>query len=259
MMKCDKIQNSILDYIENNLSKKDTAEFTTHINTCQNCETQLKEMQELLSVISTNELENPSENLRENFEQMLSEEKQQTKIVKLNSKNNWKSFLQIAASVALLISVFLLGRYQQTQQINQEIVELKNESLVIKQNTMLALMENKSASKRIQGVQYIEEFSDPDPAIMSALIKRMLGDENTNVRLTAANALQGFIASEIVKDAFIKALETEKDPSIQITIIQLLVKVQEKKAAKPMRKLLQQEETQPFVKEKIKSVLSNII
>ncbi|MCF6348430.1 MAG: HEAT repeat domain-containing protein [Flavobacteriaceae bacterium] len=258
-MKCDKIQNSILDYIENNLSEKESAEFVNHMNTCENCKTELKEMQELLSIIPNDIIEHPSESLRNNFEKMLSEEKQQTKIVKLNSKSNWKSFLQIAASVALLISVFLFGRYQQTQQINQEVVELKNESLAIKQTVMLALMENKSASKRIQGVQYIEEFSDPDPAIMSALIKRMLGDENTNVRLTAANALQGFIASEIVKNAFIKALETEKDPSIQITIIQLLVKVQEKKAAKPMQKLLLQEETQPFVKEKIKSVLSNII
>lgn len=260
-MKCDKIQNSILDYIENNLSKKDTAEFATHINTCENCKTELKEMQEFLSVISTNELERPSENLRKNFERILSEEKQlqEAKVVKLQPKSNWKPYLRVAASITLLISAFLFGRYQQTQQINQEVVELKNESLIIKKNTMLALMENKSASKRIQGVQYIEEFSDPDPAIMSALIKRMLGDENTNVRLTAANALEGFIASEIVKDAFIKALEIEKDPSIQITIIQLLVKIQEKKALKPMQKLLEHNETHSFVKEEIKTILSNII
>ncbi len=75
-MKCDKVQNSILDYIENNLTEKEGAEFTTHINTCKNCEIELKEVQEFLSAISTNKPEHPSENLRKNFEQMLSEEKQ---------------------------------------------------------------------------------------------------------------------------------------------------------------------------------------
>jgi HEAT repeat protein len=124
---------------------------------------------------------------------------------------------------------------------------------------MLALLENKSASKRIRGIQYIEEFSQPDPEIVKALVMRMLNDENINVRLTAVNVLQRFIASETVKNGYIKALEIEKDPSIQITIIQLLVKIQEKKALKPMQKLLELNETHSFVKEEIKAILSNII
>jgi HEAT repeat protein len=260
-MKCNKIQNSILDYIEDNLSEKDTAEFTTHINNCENCETELKEMQEFLSVISTNELEHPSKNLRKNFEQMLSEEKQlqETKIVKLQPKINWKPYLRLAASILLIVTGFLSGRYLQKEKINHQVVELTKESLVIKQTAMLALMENKSASKRIRGVQYIEEFSNPDPEIVNALVTRMLNDENINVRLTAVNALQRFITSETVKNGYIKALEIEKDPSIQITIIQLLVKIQEKKALKPMQKLLELNETHSFVKEEIKAILSNII
>ncbi len=261
MMKCDKIQNNILDYIEKNLSEKETAECTTHINTCKNCKAELKKMQEFLSVISTGELDHPSENLRNNFEQMLSEEKQhqETKVVKLQPKTNWKWYLQVAASILLIVTSFLFGRYQQTAQINHQVVELTNESLVIKQTAMLALMENKSASKRIRGVQFIEEFSDPDPEIVNALVTRMLNDENINVRLTAVNALQRFITSETVKNGYIKALEIEKDPSIQITIIQLLVKIQEKKALKPMQKLLEHNETHSFVKEEIKTILSNII
>ncbi len=260
-MKCNKIQNSILDYIENNLTEKEAAEFTAHINTCENCETELKELQELLSAISTNEPEHPSENLRKNFEQMLSEEKQQQqiKVLKLTSKTNWKRYLQVAASILLMLTSFLFGRYQQTQQINQQVAELTNEGLVIKQTAMLALLENKSASKRIKGVQYIEEFLEPDAEIVNALVTRMLNDENINVRLTAVNALQRFIASETVKNGYIKALEIEKDPSIQITIIQLLVKIQEKKALKPIQQLLEHNETHSFVKEEIKTLLSNII
>jgi len=260
-MECEKIQGKLVDYIENALSEVEATEMKIHINSCKNCENALQELQKLLKVIPVNTMEQPSQNLRMNFERMLAEEKQlqETKIVQLKPKTNWKSYLQIAASIALIVSAFFLGKTQQSQQFDEKIAELKNETLASKQNTILALMDNQSASKRIQGVQYVEEYSNLDPEISEALVRRMLHDENTNVRLTAVNALQGFIASETVKDGFIKALETEKDPAIQISIIQSLVKIQEKKALKPMQELLEQEETQPFVKDEIKLAISTII
>ena len=258
-MECNKIQSNLVDYIENNISEKEAETMKTHIETCNNCQLEMKEMQDFLSKVSDEKLEQPSENLRVNFEKMLQDEKQlqQTKVIKL--KTNWKSYLQIAATVLLVVSSFLVGRYQNSQRHDIQVAQLENESLINKQNTILALMNNQSASKRIQGVQYVEEFTNLDAEIIEALVKRMLNDGNTNVRLTAVNALQGFISSEKVKDGFIQALETEKNPTIQITLIQSLVKIQAKKALKPMQELLEQEETQPFVKEEIKIALSNII
>ena len=221
----------------------------------------MKEMQEFLAKVTDEKLEQPSENLRMNFEKMLAKEKelQQTKVVKLKPKTNWKSYLQIAATILLVVSSFLIGRNQNSERHQTEVAKLENERLISKQNTILALMNNQSASKRIQGVGYVEEFTNLDPEIIEALVKRMLNDENTNVRLTAVNALQSFISSERVKEGFIKALDTEKDPAIQMTLIQALVKIQAKKALKPMQHLLEQEETQPFVKKEIKLALSNII
>lgn len=259
-MECKNIHDRLVDYIDNRLPIKEAATIEAHIKSCNNCEKALREMREIVSTISKEILEHPSKNLRSNFDQMLDDEKQlqQAKIVQLKPKKNWKSFLQIAATIILVFSSFLFGRYQKTQQFDKEVTELKNETLASKQTTILALMDNQSASKRIQGVQYVEEFSDLDPEIIEALVKRMMYDENTNVRLTAVNALQEFITSEKVKEGFIKALESEKDPTIQITIIQSLVKIQEKKALKPMQELLKQDETQPFVKEEIRLAISNI-
>ena len=261
MMECDKIQSSLVDYIDNNLSENDAGKAARHMKTCKNCESVLKEMQEFLSVIAEDEMEQPSKNLRKSFEQMLAKEKQhsESKVVKLDLKRNWKWYLQIAASILLLFGSFLFGRYQQTKKFDQQLVQLKNENLASKQTTSLALMENKSASKRIKGIQYIEEFSDPDPEIVNALVKRMQNDENSNVRLNAVTSLQRFITSDTVKDGLIKALDIEKDPGIQIIIIQSLVKIQERKLIKPMQRLLDKEDTQPFVKEEIKTILSNII
>ena len=255
-MDCNNINDQLIDYIENTLSEKQHLAVAKHLEKCDSCKNEFNELQEFFGVLKNDPIEFPTKNLKGRFEKALEVEKnQQSRVVRFQSGLNYKTFLKYAAGLALLVSTFLFGRYQQTQQVT----ELENERLTGKQATMLALMENESASKRIQGVRYIEEFTDPDPEIVDALVKRMLYDENTNVRLTAVNALEGFITSETVKDGFIKALDTEKDPTIQINIIKSLVKIQEKKALKPMQKLLEHDETQSFVKDEIKLVLTSII
>ena len=49
----------------------------------------------------------------------------------------------------------------------------------------------------------------------------------------------------------IESLETEKVASVQIELIQILAKIQEKRALEPMQKLLQKEETPNYVKQEL--------
>jgi HEAT repeat protein len=84
-------------------------------------------------------------------------------------------------------------------------------------------------------------------------------DTNINVRLAAAEALAKYSDIEMVKTAFIDALSTEKDPSLQIAIIHFLVKTQEKRALDPMQKLLEQPDTPDYVKAEVNSGMSQII
>jgi len=256
----------IPDYLDNVLSEFERQKVETHLATCTACKSELEEIQNLLSVIKEESLIAPSENLRTNFLEQLEVEKQMgSKSISLDTipiqrKNNWtNNLLKMAASVAVLVGVYFFGKQQQIKTSNIEIAQLTDESLAFKQTAMLSLMGNKSASKRIQGVNFIEEFNEPDEAIVNALVDRMLNDENTNVRRTAVEVLSEFTTSETVKNSFIAALKTEKDPGIQIAIIHLLGEIQEKKAVAPMQFLLDQEDTQPFVKEELESILPNIV
>ncbi len=253
-MDCTKIRETLVDYVDNQLDKELHKEVEKHLESCEACQQELSELTEMLAIMKKDTIMMPSPNLKLRFEQALEEEKQGAKVITLPKRKLPTTFLKYAAGVAILVSAFMLGKFQQEGAIQALEVESRSN----KQATMLALMENESASKRIQGVHYIEEFSDPDPEIVNALVKRMLNDDNANVRLTAVVALEAFISAETVKDGFIQALETEKDPSIQISIIKALVKIQEKKALKPMQKLLEKEDTQLFVKDEIKTVLTNI-
>lgn len=263
-MEKNHVTNLLPEYLDHTLSKKEKERVEQHIAGCIQCKLELDEMKILFKAFEGESISVPTESLSAKFDKALQEEKMETtKVIPISSerrKAGWASnMLKVAASVALLVASFQMGRFLQQEKSNEDIAVLLDESLQFKQTAMLSLMENQSASKRIQGVNYIEEFSKPDETIVIALANRLLNDENDNVRLNAFEALSKFTASETVKTAFIEALKIEKNPSIQIAIIQALVQIQEKKAAAPMKKLLEQEDTQPFVKNEIKLGLPKII
>lgn len=254
------------DYLDGLLKPENQAMVQTHLKNCEACAKELSGLKELFHEFSSDEEIIPPSSIKANFlEQLEAEKALQAKVVSIDPKpsskgNLWSTNLfKIAASVALLIAGFLIGRQQSQESSNQEIAQLTEEKLEMEQTAMISLMENKSASRRIQGVNFVESSNEPDEAIVKALADRMLYDENTNVRAAAVEVLASFTSSENVKNTFIKALKSEKDPGIQITIIRTLGEMQEKKAAIPMQELLEKEETQPFVREQIESVLPSII
>ena len=251
----------IPDYLDGALDGTQKAEFEKHIQQYPECKKELEQMKAFLNIFDE-EVPVPTDRLKAKFDSVLEEEKiNQGKVVQIHQRksSNWTgSVLKIAASIALLVAAFQLGSLFQQRKVNEDIAQLQDETNQMKQTAMLSLMENQSASKRIQGVNYIEEFEQPDETIIQALANRLLYDENDNVRMTAFEALVKFTSSERVKTTFIEALEQEKNPSIQVAIIQALVQIQEKKAAEPMKKLLEKEDTQPFIKDQIRAVLPSI-
>ncbi|MEX0313988.1 MAG: HEAT repeat domain-containing protein, partial [Allomuricauda sp.] len=255
-MKKEHVSDLLPEYLDNILPKAKAIEVEEHLSDCPTCQKELEELKMLFEAFAKETTAVPSDRLRSKFEEALEIEKASTtKVVSLSTerkKSSWASnMLKVAASIALLVGSFQMGSLFQQRKGNEDLAFAQNESLQLKQTTMLSLMENQSASKRIQGVNYIEEFPNPDEAVVKALANRLLYDENDNVRLNAFEALSKFTSSETVKTAFIEALGMEKNPSIQIAIIQALVQIQEKKAIGPMQKLLEREDTQPFIKNEI--------
>lgn len=262
-MNCKDIDHKIVDFVDNKLSVEESITIQNHIDSCDSCKQIHNETLSLMAAFQSVELEKPSGTLRQNFLNMLDEEKQlqSPKVVQLHSKSTikWKQAFQIAASVVLVCLGFFAGSYSSKQQASEEIAILKEQTTELKENMMLALIDNRSASKRIQAVNYSEELSQPDSEVLEALINRMHYDSNINVRLAAADALSKYSEKELIKKAFIDALEQEENPDLQIAIIQFLVKIQDKRALEPMQHLLDKPETPDFVKAQANSGISQII
>ncbi|MHA7056691.1 HEAT repeat domain-containing protein [Aquimarina sp. M1] len=263
-MNCKKINELLIDYLDDNLDQKEHQLIAAHLLTCNSCQESFQELQLIFDGIDQNVTELPDKILKSNFEKMLQQEKdvlQESKRVSFNnpSKKHWKTALQIAATVALIVSAYFYGRQQNKMSFSQEMAVLEEEKTQLKEEVTISLIENESASKRLQAVNYAEKLEKPGNEILKALINKMFYDDHINVRLAAAEALTKFSDSEMVRKAFISVLEIEQDPGMQIELIQILVSIQEKRAVPSMEKLLKNEETPNYVKDQVTIGLPSLI
>jgi hypothetical protein len=262
-MNCKEIKDLIIDYQYDNMDKARKALVEEHLNCCSDCMQIHQEFIHLIDTINQVKEELPDNDLEMAFNDMLAKEKDILKISKsivLKPKNKLlKSILKVAAALLLMISSYLFGSYKSnTSQIN-EIATLKLEKTEMLTIATLSLMENESASKRIQAVKYSQELDNPDDDILNALINEMLNGKLVNVRLAAARALERFSEYKNVKDAYIEALKTEENTSMQIELIEILAYIKEKRATPKMKELLDDEDTPVFIKDQLKSELQNLI
>ena len=262
-MNCKEIKHIIADYPDNNLNQVTKALVEEHIESCLSCTQIYQEFVHLIDTINQVQEELPDNDLELSFNNMLAKEKltiKTSKSIVFKPKNNvFKSLLQVAATILLMISCYLLGNNKDNVSKAKEIAALKQEKAEMQTIATLSLIENESASKRLQAVSYAKAITKPDNEILKVLITKMNNDKHTNVRLAAANALSKFAENTNVRQALVKALETEENANMQIELIQILVDIEEKRAIPTMKKLLQNTETPTYVKDQINSELKQII
>ena len=247
-MKCEDIQNKLVDFLDGNLNEEEMGLIENSLQECEDCLQELEELKQLFSDLSNEKIEQPSARIRSNFEQLLEYEKSKkvTEVISIQGKTSWKPYLRIAASVLIVASAFIIGTM------------VGNEKSNSKEAQILAKIESESASQRIAALNLSEDVNATSTKIKQAFINRLLYDEKPSVRLAALDALTKFSTEENVKLAFIKALETDNDPAVQIELIQILVKIQEKRALSPMKELLTKKEVPDYVKTQIQFNISNL-
>lgn len=158
---------------------------------------------------------------------------------------------QVAASILLMLGVFWAGFYIAKQQNNSQSNEMAALQQDIKELKAALATSNTSysASERIQLVSQQTE-QQPDEEVIEALISTMHHDASVNVRLAACEALYQFKENRKVREAFIQGLKQQSDPLMQITLIDMLVGMKEKRAVQPLQELTEKKNLLPVVKDK---------
>lgn len=235
-MEREKLESMLIDYIDGNLGEAEVKLIEAELAQNEEAKRLHGELTEVVTKMNNASQLIPGEALKNSFEQFL--EREIAKKTEAKTVVMFPMFYRVAASIALLMVVGVAAYWIHKDRQNQERIAKIEKELEANKRVMMAMLENDlSASQRMQGVSVAFEMAKPDDEIVNVLIKTMNYDPNTNVRLAALDALGKFSSDKDVRKALIESLSTQKDPVIQIALIQQMVKMKEKTVIKQLERM----------------------
>jgi hypothetical protein len=117
------------------------------------------------------------------------------------------------------------------------MASLRQEVRDMRQTIMLSLLQQQSASERLNGVMYTNRIENPGNEVVAALLDTLMHDPNSNVRLATIDALKRFGANADVKRGTIEALDRQTSPLVQLALIDFLVETNGAASAPALRRL----------------------
>ncbi len=260
-MKCNECQEGIAAYLQNELDELDKEQFEKHLEDCQDCQLVLKQTEELLGVMDHSPVIEPPVALRSAFIEKLNREKSTLSSPEGKQVFFNQNFYRVAAAMALLVIGFSAGTlFTGESTDSSELADLKSEVQSMKQMVMMSMLRDESASERIQAVNYVNGFDEPSLEVIETLFHTLNEDESPNVRRAAIRAaLEKFTYDENVRLLLIRSFEFQTDPVMQITLIDLMVELEEKRAAKKFQQLIDKDDIEEIVKEQAEIGLQLLI
>ncbi|MBX2897805.1 MAG: HEAT repeat domain-containing protein [Cyclobacteriaceae bacterium] len=242
-------ESRLIDYIDGKTTETERKVIEQELLRNEAVRNRYNQLTEIIGAMNEARVLEPSGKLRANFEQALQEE------VAAHAKPTKTIFFspvvyRVAAGFVILLVGLAIGYKINQSNVEADRLAKLEQQLEENRRMMLAMMDNQlSASQRMMGVSVAYEMEKPDDEIVNVLVKTLNDDVNTNVRLAALDALSKFSNEVQVKNELIGSLKTQKDPVVQIALIQLLVKMKEKSVLNQLEKLTRDAGTLKAVKD----------
>jgi len=244
----EKLESKLIDYIDGKLTAEERQEMERELSLNKESFTLYEQLREIIGAMNRIQPLEPSGNLKTQFEQLLQKEMESKKEAKTIFFSPW--VYRAAAAVFLILIGIAIGNWiNKNQEQEKQLSELKQQ-VDDNRKLMMAMLENQnSASQRMQGLSVAYEMARPDDEIVTILAKTMNEDPNSNVRLAAMEALGKFSHESNVRSVLIQSLSIQKDPVVQIALIQLLVKMKEKSVVNDLQQITKDPSTMKAVKD----------
>lgn len=260
-MQCNDAEMLLIDYLDNELSNTSKKSLEMHLKGCELCSRQLDEYSELFRSIASHKMEKPGPALRDNFNSMLQSELNMLATAQIIEPAMKKTvspgflpgfLLKVAACLLLIAGGVIMGTSITSQRNAESIVQitaLRAEVKAMKEAMIFSLLADESASERIKAVSYAEQMNDPGQEIISALINTLNLDQNVNVRLAALSSISKFSSNQVVRDSLVNSLRYQREPIVQIVLINMLTDRKEKKAMPAIKDIISDKSTLAPVKD----------
>ena len=262
-MTCNEFEEILPDYLTDSGDPRQRSTVEKHMAECADC----RESYAIWKKLAQLPEEQPSPAMRARFETMLNAyeegrwehdklKSQRRQIAPAGFFGGWLRMpaLQLAGAAAMLAVGLFIGRNvlpnQAQSQEAKQLAELHNELSATKQLVTLTLLQQESASERLQGVSYSMQVSRPDPEIVAALLHTLRHDNSVDVRLAALDALRRYGNEPRVRKGLVDSLQTQQSPMVQASLVDTLVEMGEKSALPNIKKLEESPNLNPTVKQR---------
>lgn len=262
-MNCKDIINNLETYFSGTLHEEKRKAIDDHLSTCAECKRKMEESSHLEEFIARIPFEDPDEELKNEFVEFIESEKK--RMMMLGSERSivsWKRVLPLSAAASILFFVlgYFGGQLLSKPGIEEEkIIALQNEVRETKNMMILTMLKQPSASKRIMAVNISEELDRLEPELREALFLSLNEDKSENVRLAALEALSRYAGVPEIREDLVKSFSLQTDPIIQISMINMMVNLNEKASVPVLEKLVSDENTYESVKNQARQGLKLLL
>jgi putative zinc finger protein len=271
-MNCERVAQLLPDYLQGNLGHDEDDQLEDHFQQCTNCAQEAALWKDLAHL----PVAQPGEALRANFEAMLvayREGRREQSRAASKAFGRWfgwsvgdwlrPAIAGVAAALALLVAGFYAGRYGSAGnapqlQAQSQLAEMRTELGSMRQLMVLSMLQQQSATERLQGVSYSTQDAHLDPQILAALVHTLRYDASVDVRLAALDALSRHGNQPQVRTGLVDALEARQSPLVQIALIDLLVELHDAGARGQLQRFQQDLHVDRSVRERAAWALSKL-
>jgi hypothetical protein len=266
-MKCEEIAELLPDYLQDGLQEEHKKIVKRHLENCAEC----SEVAGLWKKLALIPEEQPSPMGRARFDAMLQayQEGQGSEVVARQADKGasiWSVFQWLRSpvgAVAWSIALVALGTYLGLQlgsakSSSQDLAAMHTELTNMRQMVALSMLQQQSASQRLEGVTWTRREEHLDPQVLSALMHTLRYDSSVDVRLAALDALSRHAGQPQVKKTVVDALQEQQSPLMQVALIDQLVEWRDADAAPRLEKLRQLPNLNPTVRQRADWAISKL-
>jgi HEAT repeats/Putative zinc-finger len=266
-MKCEEIAELLPDYLQQGLQGEQKKVVERHLKSCVEC----SEVAGLWKQLALFPDEQPSPAGRARFDAMLQayQAGQGSEVVTRRVDKGasiWSVFQWLCSpvgAVAWSIALIALGTYLGLQlgsakSSSQDLAAMHTELTNMRQMVALSMLQQQSASQRLEGVTWTRREEHLDPQVLAALMHTLRYDQSVDVRLAALDALSRHAGQPQVKKTVVDALQEQQSPLVQVALIDQLVEWRDSEAAPRLEKLRQLPNLNPTVRQRADWAISKL-
>jgi len=154
----------------------------------------------------------------------------------------------IGFAAAALLAGVLIGVWGGSNRQRDEVADVRSELRDMRQVLALSLLQQSSASGRLQGVSMGAEVARQNPQVLAVLLETLATDPSPNVRLAVVDALASRAGEATVQQRLGLALRREEEPLVQIALADALLRTDGERARQLVAPLAKDPQARPEVR-----------